>query len=74
MIFVPTVVFLVFVAPLWLYLHYRSRAQDQAYLDAQDRRELESLIIEAEEMSRRIETLEAILDSEVPGWRARRDA
>lgn len=73
-IFVPTVVFLVIVAPLWLILHYRSRHRARAFLDAQDRRELEALLVDAEEMARRIDTLEAILDTEAPGWRERTGA
>ena len=71
MLFVPTVVFLVIVAPLWLILHYRARHRAAAFLDAQDRRDLETLLLDTEEMSRRIETLEAILDVEAPGWRER---
>ena len=69
--FIPTVVFLVIVAPLWLVLHYRSRHRARAFLDAQDRRDLEALLVDAEEMGRRIDTLEAILDAEAPGWRER---
>lgn len=69
--FIPTVVFLVIVAPLWLILHYRSRHRARALLDAQDRRDLEALLVEADDMARRIDTLEAILDAEAPGWRER---
>jgi phage shock protein B len=69
--FVPTVVFLVIVAPLWIILHYRSRARTQSQLSSEERQTLETLASRAELMAERIETLEAILDEQTPEWRAR---
>jgi phage shock protein B len=69
--FVPTVIFLTFVAPVWIYMHYRSKQRTQSTLSDEERLELESLTAQAERMMERIETLEAILDSETPGWRHR---
>jgi phage shock protein B len=40
-------------------------------LSDDERTELEALTSQAERMVDRIETLESILDSETPGWRAR---
>ncbi|MBV1879607.1 MAG: envelope stress response membrane protein PspB [Pseudomonadales bacterium] len=68
-IFVPVVVFLVFVAPLWIIFHYRSRAQTADGLTRGERAELSAMIEVANEMAARIETLEAILDVESPGWK-----
>lgn len=70
-LFVPVVLFVLFVAPVWLVPHYRSKRQAGASLSAEERRELEDLAEQAERMLDRIETLESILDVEAPGWRER---
>lgn len=70
-LFVPVVLFVLFVAPVWLVLHYRSKRQAGASLSDDERRELEDLADKAERMLDRIETLESILDVEAPGWRER---
>ncbi len=70
-LFVPVVLFVLFVAPVWLVLHYRSKRLAGAGLNAEERRELEELADQAERMLDRIETLESILDVEAPGWRER---
>jgi phage shock protein B len=67
--FVPTVIFLCFVAPVWIFMHYRSKQKAQSALSDEERLELEDLSAQAERMLERIETLEAILDAETPGWR-----
>lgn len=72
--FVPTVVFLVIVAPLWIFMHYRSKQRSQSELSTEERSALDQLALRAEKMGERIETLEAILDSETPGWRGRLQA
>ena len=66
--FVPVVVFMV-VAPIWIVVHYRSKARSVEGLSAGERAELEDMIDVANKMAARIETLEAILDVETPGWR-----
>jgi phage shock protein B len=66
---IPALVFLVFVAPVWLVLHYRSKRQQGASLSEGERRELEELAVAAERMTERIATLERILDVEAPEWR-----
>ena len=67
--FVPVVVFMVVVAPIWIVFHYRSKARSVDGLSAGERGELEDMIDVANKMAARIETLEAILDVETPGWR-----
>lgn len=68
---VPIIVFLVIVAPIWLVLHYRSKSRALEGLSSDERSELEQLTLRAEQMSERIETLEAILDQDSPGWRTK---
>lgn len=70
-IMAPTIIFLVFVAPIWIFMHYRSKQKSQSTLSEDEREALETLAARAERMVERIETLEAILDSETPGWRNR---
>jgi phage shock protein B len=67
----PTVIFLLFVAPIWIIMHYRSKRRSRHELTARERELLEQLLEQAERMADRIETLEAILDSETPDWRRR---
>ncbi|MCY3839025.1 MAG: envelope stress response membrane protein PspB [Gammaproteobacteria bacterium] len=72
-IIAPAVLFLIFVAPLWIIMHYRSKGRSQGMLTADERAELERLASSAEDMRERIETLESILDAETPDWRRRSD-
>ena len=67
----PIVIFMMFVAPIWLVLHYRSKRQVSQGLTEEEFIQLNDLIAKAEKMSGRIETLEAILDTESPEWRAK---
>ena len=67
--FVPIVVFLVVVAPIWIVSHYRSKARVVDGLSAGERADLDEMIETANKMAARIETLESILDVESPGWR-----
>ena len=68
---VPTILFLCIVAPVWIFMHYRSKQNAQGALSEVERIELESLTTQAQRMMDRVETLEAILDSETPEWRKR---
>lgn len=65
----PIMAFLVFVAPLWLILHYRSKRQISQGLSEEQIKTLNDLARSAEKMAERIQTLEAILDAETPEWR-----
>ncbi len=71
LILAPLIIFLIFVAPIWLILHYRSKKQVNQGLTAEDQIALQELAGKAEVMADRIKTLEAILDSEAPEWRNR---
>lgn len=65
----PIALFLMFVAPLWLILHYRSKKQVSQGLSQDEFSELQNLSYRADKMADRIKTLEAILDAESPDWR-----
>ena len=68
-IIIPTIVFMVFVAPIWIIFHYRSKTKLVDGLSMNERSDLEELMEVANRMAARIETLESILDVESPGWR-----
>ena len=66
---VPMILFMLFVAPTWLVLHYRGKRQINKGLSENDYKDLQILADKAEQMSERIKTLETILDTEAPQWR-----
>ncbi|WP_199611525.1 envelope stress response membrane protein PspB [Flocculibacter collagenilyticus] len=67
----PIIIFMIFVAPIWLIMHYRSKKQLNQGLSETDYAKLNDLARKAEKMAERIKTLEAILDEESPQWRAK---
>ena len=68
-LFVPVIVFLVVVAPIWIIFHYRSKSVLADGLSVNEREQLGEMVDVANKMAARIETLESILDVESPGWR-----
>lgn len=72
--FVPTIIFMVVVAPAWIWMHYRSKQRTQSALTEAERADLENMAVQAEQMLDRIDTLEAILDAQTPDWRKQDEA
>ena len=72
-IFVPLILFMIFVAPIWVIMHYRSKNKMGQGLSDQELTQLNELAHRAEKMADRIKTLEAILDAESPKWRSQHD-
>lgn len=67
--FVPTILFLTIVAPLWIIMHYRSKNRSGQGLKEEDRQTIEEMLETIDAMAERINTLEAILDEGHPKWR-----
>ena len=65
--FVPTILFLTIVAPIWLVLHYRSLNNSSRGLNETDREEVESMLATVDKLIDRIEVLESILEPEQRG-------
>ncbi|SMQ64774.1 phage shock protein B [Pseudidiomarina planktonica] len=65
----PIILFMIFVAPFWVIMHYRSKRQIGQGLSAEETQALQQLAQHAERMRERIQTLESILDAETPKWR-----
>ncbi|WP_038149234.1 envelope stress response membrane protein PspB [Tolumonas lignilytica] len=67
--FVPTIVFMVVVAPIWLILHYWTQSRMNRGLSGEERQQLEDALALAQKLEQRIVTLETILDVQQPDWR-----
>ncbi len=65
----PTIIFVAFVAPLWLILHYRSKKREETGLSEHERQQMEDLLVKLDKMTDRVETLEKILDERHGSWR-----
>ncbi|NCH99553.1 envelope stress response membrane protein PspB [Cronobacter malonaticus] len=65
---IPLTLFVLFVLPVWLWLHYSNRSGRDALSQSEQQR-LAQLNEEAQRMRERIHALEHILDAEHPNWR-----
>lgn len=65
----PLILFMIFVAPVWLILHYRSKKQVNQGLSEEERTQLNMMANKVEKMRERVNTLERILDADSPNWR-----
>ena len=69
---VPLIILFAVVMPLALILHYAAEMKKSKGLSAQDEATLDELRRESEKLEDRLESLERILDDEIPDWRSRR--
>ena len=67
--FVPTILFLVIVAPMWITMHYRSVNRSSRSLSQEDRESIEQMLETVDKLTDRIGTLESILEVDHPDWR-----
>ena len=67
--FVPMVLFLVIVAPIWIVMHYRSINRSSRSLSEDDRESIDTMLVTVDKLNERIASLEAILDADHPNWR-----
>ena len=67
--FVPMVLFLVIVAPIWIVMHYRSVNRSSRSLSEDDRESIYTMRVTVDKLNERIASLEAILDADHPNWR-----
>lgn len=70
---VPTILFLVIVAPMWITMHYRSVSRSSRSLNEEDRHSIEHMLETVDKLSDRIGALESILDDDHPQWRQQVD-
>ncbi|MCE9758969.1 envelope stress response membrane protein PspB [Citrobacter portucalensis] len=67
---IPLTIFVLFVLPIWLWLHYSNRSS-RGELSQSEQQRLVELNDDAQRMRERIRALEDILDAEHPNWRDR---
>ena len=67
---IPLTLFILFVLPIWLWLHYNNRSSRNELSQSEQQR-LAQLNADAQRMRERIQALESILDAEHPNWRDR---
>lgn len=67
--FVPTILFIVIVAPMWITMHYRSVSRSSRSLSQEDRQSIEQMLETVDKLTDRIGTLESILDADHSDWR-----
>ena len=69
LMFVPMVLVMVVVAPIWITMHYRSLNRSSRSLSEDDRQSLDEMLATVDKLSHRIVSLESILDADHPNWR-----
>jgi len=67
--FVPTILFMVIVAPIWITMHYRSVNRSSRSLGQEDRKSIDHMLETVDKLTDRIGALESILDEDHPQWR-----
>jgi phage shock protein B len=70
-ILVPLGAFFMVVMIVWIRSHYRAQRFTAHSLAEEDAKALADLTQIAERLDRRIDALEKVLDTEVPGWRSK---
>ncbi|GGX76297.1 envelope stress response membrane protein PspB [Saccharospirillum salsuginis] len=68
-LFVPTILFMVVVLPIWLTMHYRHKGRLNSGLTQEDQATLDDLLRTLDNMADRVEALESILDERNPRWK-----
>ena len=69
-LFVPMIVFLTFVAPIWIIMHYKSVKHSSQSLNEEERGTIDSMLATIDKLQERIQALEALLDADQPDWRS----
>ena len=70
-LFVPAVLFMVIIAPLWLIFHYVTVWKTQRNAGRADPGALNGMSETARRLEARVAALEKLLDAEAPGWRGK---
>ncbi len=66
---IAVIVFIAVPAPLFIVLHFITKWKQSRELTGSDEKMLEDMWLLAHRLEERLESLETILDSELPDWR-----
>ena len=69
-LFVPMIIFLTVVAPVWIFMHYRHVNRSSQSLNEEDRENIDSMLAMIDKLRDRIQALESLLDADQPNWRS----
>ncbi|MDX1403506.1 MAG: envelope stress response membrane protein PspB [Woeseiaceae bacterium] len=70
---IAVIVFLAIPAPLFIVLHFITRWKQTREISGGDEQLLEDMWSLAQRLEERLETLETILDAELPEWRKKHE-
>ena len=65
------IVFIAIPAPLFIVLHFITKWKQSREISGGDEKMMEDMWLLAQRLEERLESLETILDSELPDWRRR---
>lgn len=68
-LFVPTILFLTVLGPIWVVMHYTTKRKEAKTLLAEEEEALDRLLDTADKMEQRLDALEKILDAEDANWK-----
>ena len=66
---IALIVFIAVPAPIFIVLHFITKWKQSREISGGDEKMLEDMWLMSQRMEERLETLETILDSELPEWR-----
>lgn len=69
LLLIPLTMFIIFVVPVWVWMHYRSRQSQNVQFSEPELRRIAQLTHETKRMRERIKALEDILNEQHPNWR-----
>lgn len=72
--YIPMILFLVVVAPLWIIFHYHHKTKISQGFSEGQMHDIETMLETLDKLGKRIETLEEILDQQCPEWRKNTDS
>ena len=73
LILVAIIIIVVIPAPLFIILHFITKWKQSREISSGDERMLDDLWRQSQRMEERLESLEVILDNEVPEWRKKHE-
>lgn len=69
LLFVPTILFITVVLPMWLNMYYKDKRRQSRELSQDEWAEVERTLERAAKLEERIANLEAILDAQDSHWK-----
>ena len=72
LLLIALIVFIAIPAPLFIVLHFITKWKQSREISGGDEKMLEDLWFMAQRLDQRLESLETILDNELPDWRRRK--